>query len=193
MPLSSLKSRSDLSSRVIEKLPTVLFAAVLTFASNLQAHTPYGQWDSFRDRHLQVLTSRSDLDGDAVADQWVAVLVEHLPKSRAVVSRARDFIRVASLLKTDQAKIAVLSYKQAQSMFSGTEPFESYGPMPLEVLLDNGSYLLVARQDLPKDHGFLLVATLLENANELNLSVPLQGVYGIPLHPGALEANQRSQ
>jgi len=152
------------------------------------AHTPYGQWDSFRIRHLQVLTSRSDLIGDAVADQWVAVLAEHLPKSKAVVSRARNFVRVASLLKTDQAKVAVLSYDQAASMFEGREKFQDFGPLPLQVLVDNGTYLLVSRADLPENHGLLVVATLLEQAAELNLSVPMDGLLGMEVHSGAKKA-----
>jgi len=164
-----------------------MLAGMLLPFDDVKAHTPYGQWDSFRIRHLQVLTSRSDLIGDAIADQWVAVLAEHLPKSKAVVSRARNFVRVASLLKTDQAKVAVLSHDQAKSMFNGTDPFEDYGPMPLQVLLDNGNYLLVARDDLPKDHGFLVVEALLEQA-ELKLTVPTDGIAGIKVHPGALAA-----
>ena len=152
------------------------------------AHTPYGQWDAFRERHLQVLTTRSDLTGDAVADQWVAVLSEHLPKSKAVVSRARNFVRMASLLKTDQAKLAVLSYDDVGSMFTGTQVFEEIGPVSLQVLLENGSYLLVATDSLPKKHGFLVVATLLEQATELNLSVPSAALFGMEIHSGAIAA-----
>jgi len=167
------------TSNPFKLLTAMLVLAALTSVNNLYAHTPYAQWDAFRVRHLQVLTSRSDLNGDAVADQWVAVLAEHLPKSKAVVSRARDFTRVASLLKTDQAKIAVLSYKQAKSMINGYEPFEEFAPLPLQLLLDNGTYLLVAREDLP---------TLLEQATALNLSVPSEGVFGMSIHPGAQAA-----
>jgi len=156
--------------------------------AELKAHTPYGQWDSFRTTHLQVLTSRGDLKGDAVADVWVAVLAEHLPKSKAVVSRARNFVRVASLLKTDQAKVAVLSYEQAESMFKGTTPFEEFGPMPLQVLLDNGTYLLVAKDNFPEQHGYLVVATLLDHATSLKLSVPKGSLLGMDVHPGALIA-----
>lgn len=167
----------------------MLLLSIIGPVGELKAHTPYRQWDSFRTTHLQILTSRSDLTGDAVADEWVAVLAEHLPSSKAVVSRARNFVRVASLLKTDQAKVAVLSYDQAKSMFNGTAQFEDSGPMPLQVLLDNGTYLLVARDDLPKEHGFLVVATLLENASELQLSVPLDGLLGMHVHPGARTAS----
>ena len=153
---------------------------------NLQAHTPYAQWNSFRQRHLQVLTARSDLEGDAVGDAWVAVLLEHLPTSKAVVSRARNFVRVASLLKTDQAKLAVLSYEQADHMYSAVSPFEGFAPMPLQLLVDNGKYLLVARDDLPLEHGYLLTTTLLEEEESLHVSVPLNGMFGMTAHPGAV-------
>ena len=84
------------------------------------AHSPYRQWDIFRKKHLQILTSRTDLDGDTTGDEWVALLLDRLPLSQAMVSRARDMRRVASLLKTDQAKLAVLSYSDAKAMMSGS-------------------------------------------------------------------------
>jgi len=170
--------------RISSHLVSLILLAPITV---IKAHTPYGQWDSYRIRHLQVLTSRSDLVGDSVADEWVAVLAKHLPKSKAVVSRARNFERVASLLKTDQAKVAVLSYEQAQSMFNGHAPFEEFGPIALQVLLDNGAYLLVTRDDLPKEHGFLVVETLLQQATKLQLSVPENELFGMQVHPGAQE------
>lgn len=160
-------------------------ATILSIGS-LQAHTPYAQWDAYRVRHLQVLTARSDLVGDAIGDQWVAVLAQHLPKSKAVVSRARNMVRVASLLKTDQAKVAVLSYEDAKAMFQGDGRFNDYAPMPLQVLLDNGAYLLVSRIDLPEEHGLLVVSTLLEYGGNLNLTVPEDGLFGMQTHPGAL-------
>ncbi len=172
------------AGRLIALVMTIVLIAPVTV---VQAHTPYGQWDSYRIRHLQVLTSRSDLVGDAIADKWVAVLAEHLPKSKAVVSRARDFKRVASLLKTDQAKVAVLSYDQAQSMVNGSTPFEEFGPLALQVLVDNGEYLLVAREDLPTEHGFLVVDTLLGRSDGLQLTVPEVGPFGMQVHPGAQE------
>ena len=166
----------------------MLFVAMLLPFSTLEAHTPYAQWDAYRVRHFQVLTTRSDLVGDAVADRLVAVLAEHLPKSKAVVSRARNFVRMASLLKTDQAKVAVLSYADAKAMFEGTAPFEEYGPLELKVLVDDGAYLLVTRADLPENHGYMVVNTLLEKGVGLNLSVPVEGIYGMAAHSGARAA-----
>lgn len=148
------------------------------------AHTPYAQWDIFRKRHLQVLTSHADLAGDDVGDLWVEVLRDKLPLSRAMVSRAHDMPRIAALLKTNQSKLAVLSYMHARLMFTGEPPFEDYKPMPLEVLVDNGKYLLVTRSDLPLHHGFLITTTLMSE-ERLHLIDPGKGRFGMPVHPGA--------
>ncbi len=145
---------------------------------------PYRQWDIFRKRYLQILTSRSDAAGDAFGDAWVALLRDKLPLSRALVSRARDIARIASLLKTDQGKLACLSYADAHAVFGGKPPYDEYAPMPIEVLLDRGTHLLVARADLPLHHGHLIVATLMEDA-ALQLRVPLEGKLGMALHVGA--------
>ena len=148
------------------------------------AHTPYAQWDVFRKSHLQMLTSHADLAGDDLGDLWVEVLREKLPLSRAMVSRAHDMPRIAALLKTNQSKLAVLSYMHARLMFTGAAPFEEYAPMPLEVLVDNGKYLLVTRPDLPLHHGFLITASLM-GEERLHLIDPGKGRFGMPLHAGA--------
>jgi hypothetical protein len=54
-----------------------------------RAHSPYRQWDIFRKKHLQILTSRSDLEGDSIGDEWVALLLErpcarHAPCGQSV-------------------------------------------------------------------------------------------------------------
>ena len=73
------------------------------------AHTPYRFWNVFRKRNMQILTSLEDVPGDDTGEAWVTVLREKLPLSRAMVSRAHKMTRTASLLKTNQVKLAVLS------------------------------------------------------------------------------------
>ncbi len=165
-------------------------AALGTIALPLaaRAHTPYRQWDIFRKRYLQILTSRSDLEGDTLGDDLAARLKERLPLSRAMVSRARDTDRIASLLKTDQAKLAVLSHADARAMVEARAPYEQYRPMPLQVMLDNGTHVLVARENLPLHHGYAIVAALLEERATLRVQVPLDGLAGMPVHPGARAA-----
>ncbi len=168
------------------KRRSLLLAALLPFLPfSALAHTPYRQWDIFRKRYLQILTSHADYDGDKVGDEWVAVILDKSPSSRAMVSRAHDMPRIASLLKTNQSKFAVLSYLHARLMFTGAPPFEDYSPLELEVLIDNGKYLLVCRSDVPLHHGYFVTAALMEEAKKLHLVNPTQGKFGMPVHAGA--------
>ena len=150
------------------------------------AHTPYRFWNVFRKRNLQIMTSLEDEAGDNTGEAWVAVLRENLPLSRAMVSRAHKMTRTASLLKTNQVKMAVLSHAHAQQMLSGASPFAEFAPMQLEILVDDGQHLLVSRPDLPLYHAYLLTVALMESANSLKLLKPASALFGMPLHPGAL-------
>jgi hypothetical protein len=93
--------------------------------------------------------------------------------------------RIAALLKTNQSKLAVLSYMHARLMFTGSPPFDDYAPLPLEVVVDDGKYLLVSRPDLPLHHGFLIATSLMGESQKLNLIDPGKGRFGMQLHAGA--------
>jgi hypothetical protein len=149
------------------------------------AHTPYRQWDIFRKQSTQILTSHADYTGDDLGDEWVAVLKENLPLSRPYVSRAHDMTRIASLLKTNQIKMAVLSYMHARLIFTGEPPFDEYVPLPLQILIDNGRYLLVSRPDLPVEQAYVITATLMGQSEKLHLVNPGKGQFGMSVHPGA--------
>ena len=169
-------------------LSRLSLASTLTWlpATLALAHTPYRFWDVFRKRNMQILTSHADYTGDETGDAWVAVLRENLPLSRAMVSRTHDMTRIASLLKTDQVKMAVLSYQHARLMFTGEPPFAEYAPLALEILVDNGKYLMVTRPNLPLYHGYLVTTALMESAANLQLINPGQGRFGMGVHAGAL-------
>jgi len=162
-----------------------LAAAMSGLPAMALAHTPYRFWDVFRKRNMVILTSHQDYTGDDIGDLWVATLRQNLPLSRALVSRTQDLGRMASLLKTDQVKLAVLSHEHARQMFAGDAPFESFKPLELQILVDNGKYLLVTRPDLPTYHGYLLTTALMEAADKLQLVNPGKGRFGMPVHAGA--------
>jgi hypothetical protein len=164
---------------------SISFATAMLPMIHAIAHTPYRFWDVFRKRNMQIMTSHADYTGDDIGDAWVAVLRENLPLSRAMVSRTHDMPRIASLLKTDQVKNAVLSYQHARLMFTGEPPFEEFAPLQMEILVDNGKYLLVTRPDLPLYHGYLVTTALMEAANKLQLINPGNGRFGMAVHAGA--------
>jgi hypothetical protein len=168
----------------ISRLSLVIALASLPAIKAL-AHTPYRLWNVFRKSNMQIMTSHADYTGDEIGEVWVAVLRENLPLSRAMVSRAHDMFRIASLLKTDQVKSAVLSYQHARQLFTGEPPYEEFAPLQMEILVDNGKYLLVTRPDLPTYHGYLLTTALMEAADKLQLINPGKGRFGMPVHAGA--------
>lgn len=163
---------------------TCLALSIACFAQTAIAHTPYGHWDTFRQSHLLFLSTREDPEGDKRAERWVQALVQQLPHSNAMVSRTKDWKRLASIFKTDQSRLAVLSSDMASRMSAGDAPFAEFAPVPMTLLLDDGQYLLIARTNLPNEHAFVLTQALLETAS-MAWRKPTLTRFGIPVHPGA--------
>lgn len=151
----------------------------------LAGHTPYGQWKVFRQRHLLITTSRTDPPGDALGERFVAILLADLPESRAMVSRAPHLERIASLMKTGQADFALIPGGDALALFRGDAPFSDFGPIALRVIVETDRHRLVCAQDVPLHHGYLLAATLMRHAGDLDVRVPQDSAGAIPVHPGA--------
>ncbi len=148
-------------------------------------HTPYGQWVVYRKRTLLIGSCRSDPPTYELAERIAAVLAEHLPKSRARLSRAPGYERLASLLATAQLHVAVLGRAQATALSQGSAPFEAFDPVPLRLLFDMEDYVLACRADFPARHAFLVSRTLAERAGGPTGHVPGQaGSDEIPVHDG---------
>jgi len=162
----------------------LLALLALVTAAPALGHTPYRQWKIFRQRYLLITTSRTDPQGDALGDRFAEVLLAELPDSRAMVSRAIDLQRIASLITTDQASIAILQHADAIALAKGEAPFSAYGPFPLQAIVQTQTHWLVCRQDVPLHHGYLIAAALMDHAADLGLEIP-QAEDALPLHPGA--------
>ncbi len=154
----------------------------------LCGHSPYRQWLVYRQTHLVILTSRDDPDGDALGERVAAVLREALPESRARVARGPRIERIASLLSSHQADVAVLSRSSALAMYRGARPFDAFGPVPLRVLVEDTSHQLVCRDDFLVQHAWLVAEAVMRDAGRGALRVPLRAdaKQGIPPHAGAL-------
>ncbi|MFY9317477.1 MAG: hypothetical protein WAO95_18210 [Burkholderiales bacterium] len=140
----------------------------------------------FRQRYLLITTSRDDPGADDLGERIAAVLAARLPESRAMVSRAPSVERIASLMTTGQADVAVLAAGSAQALYRGHPPLAEYGPFPLRVIVAAGQYRLVCGADFPRPHGYLLAEALADNEGKPPLRVPDPDAAGIPVHPGAL-------
>ena len=161
-----------------------LLAGVWLWSS---AHTPYSQWNVYRQKHLLILTSKVDPDGYVLGQKIAETLLERLPSSGARVTRAPDLARVASLIATKQLDIAVLRRADARAMRDGAPPFESFGGVPLHVVADFGGHVLVSRDDFPATHAYRVAAALADDGDGAlaPAAAAAGGPADLPLHEGA--------
>jgi TRAP-type uncharacterized transport system substrate-binding protein len=158
----------------------------------LTAHTPYNQWKVYRQRHLLILTNRLDRGSFELGQRVADVLAAELPASRAEMTRAPHWARVASLITTDQMDVALMTRPGAAALMAGDAPFADYGPFPLRALVGIGEYLLVCRANFPERHAYLVAGTLSDHRAQLPVALSPDGAGNtaadatVPTHPGAI-------
>lgn len=155
----------------------------------LTGHSPYRQWQLYRQSHLLLFTTRDDPRSDDLGEQLAGRLRDLLPDSRAGVARAPDVQRVASLISSAQADAAVLTAANALALYRGAAPFADYAGVPLRVLVASDGYQLVCREDFKREHAYLVVEALMREPRVAALTVPAGNVQtdqAVPTHAGAL-------
>ncbi len=152
------------------------------------AHTPYRQWVIYRKRRLLIGSSKADAPSYTLSKLVAETLLTNLPKSKARASRAPNPWRLASLLSTAQLDVAVLSADDAAALVEARPPFADFGGVALAGLFGLGDYLLVAREDFPARHAYLVSQTLYEHRATIPDARPLKAAVGaVPVHPGTLD------
>jgi len=162
-----------------------LAAVVALFAQTAHAHSPYRQWKVMRQRYLLVHSTRTDPRSDELAEKLVAIIQRVLPEANAMVGRAPDEQRVASLLTTGQAVLAVMRQEDARDLFLTRGAFGAYQGAQLRLLARVEDRVLVTVESFPAHHAWLVAAALVENPQALSIRVPdsIQGE--VQVHPGA--------
>jgi len=155
------------------------------------AHTPYGQWQVYRQRHLMIGTSKADPPSYQIGQRIVGVLLTNLPESSARVTRGPDAWRLASLLTSSQIEVVLLTTAELVALRDGLSPFEAFGATRLCSLFvfgdRGGDHWLVCRPDFPERHAYLVVETLAIHGDlTLGGRVPDPAASPVPLHPGVL-------
>jgi hypothetical protein len=160
------------------------FGGAFAAAALLAGHTPYRQWKLYRQHHLLVFTSRDDPISDELGEKLAARLRDALPESRARVARAPNVERIASLLTTQQADVAVLARPLADALYRRAAPFEDFLPVALRVLADNATHQVVCRDDFKPLHAYLVASALTAGPDPVVMLPAADG--SVPPHPGAL-------
>jgi len=162
-------------------------ALSMSFTREVSAHTPYRQWKILRQRFLLVHSSRSDPVSDEIAESMVEILDRVLPKARAMVARAPDEQRIASLMTTGQAVLAVMRTGLAVDLYRSDGAFRDFEGGQLRSLVSVGDHLLVSVTSFPRHHAWLVTSALAENGSELGVRLPDWSAADgeVPLHDGA--------
>lgn len=137
---------------------------LIGMAGFLMGHSPYRQWVVYRRKRLFILTSAAEEAAFPFGQIVAQVLATYFPESQAMAARARDSLEIVKLIGSQQLDVALLQTDEAQDAFQGKGKFQEEGPLPtLRTLFVFGSYLLVCRDDFPKQKAYQIVKTLAEH------------------------------
>ena len=153
------------------------------------AHSPWGQYQVYRQKHLLVLSTREDPPSYPYSKDLVAALNHSVPNANARPARAIDLERVYNLLRTDQFQFAILSrdniskLKQPNGLFDGSQKVD------LRTIYQFEALEFVVRADFPEELVAIVTHGVLESLSMLPGAAGIDLVKTSPdLHPGARKA-----
>jgi len=158
----------------------------IIFSLSIVGHAPWGQWQVYRQRHMLFLSTIEDKPSYPFSKILVEMFEKYLPEASPRPARAKDFMRVHSLLISDQMPVAVLSKEIAHSLIQGKGKFKAYSPVEMKLLYDFGDMVLIARPKMPNNHAWRIVDAIIRS-NNFKIFNYENDLY-FDLHQGALGA-----
>lgn len=164
-------------------IPSFLFTAMAG------AHSPWGQYVVYRQKHLLVLSTRDDADTYPYSKHLVEVINKSAPEANARRARAIDLNRAYNLLRTDQFQFALLSTSNVEAMRSATGPFGGKAPVDLKTVYKFEDLEFVVRADFAKNLVAIVTDAILSNHGSLPGALPPEELLKYAtLHAGARDA-----
>lgn len=141
-------------------------------------HTPFPQWKVYRRIHLFIVVSREDALACDLGSAIALTLATELPASRARITRARDALRLASLISTKQLDMALLHRSELSAWQQNQPPYNQLEPVALREIFNIGDYRLVSHDGFLSDHAAVVSQTLQTHREQvaLGLSPLAQGL-----------------
>ena len=124
------------------------------------AHTPFPQWKVYRKLHLFIVVNRGDAVAYDLGQAIAHTLADVIPESRALVTRARDSLRLASLISTQQLDVALLSRSELTAWQNHQSPYDQLQLTQLQELFEVEDYVLISRDDFRSEHAAWIRETL---------------------------------
>ena len=161
----------------------------LVFSIPALAHSPWGQYQVYRQMHLLIMSTIPDGPTYAYSNKIVKAINEVIPEAKARPARAKNFERVHSLFKTKQMHLVLLSKSNAKALLEGSGPFSDFGAVNIRTLYAFGDMLLLVQPDFPDSHVWLLADAFKKIHNRLPGALSPQKIVVLPnLHPAVLLA-----
>ena len=155
----------------------------------LCAHSPWGQYQVYRQKHLLIMSTIPDEPTYAFSLRLVAAINEALPEAKARPARAKHFERVHSLFDTKQMQLMLLSLDNAAAALEGTGPFAEMRPLQFRVVYQFGDLQLLAQIDFPDQHAWLLTNAIMYSEDISDqVDKPDELALQPNLHPGSMAA-----
>ena len=127
------------------------------------AHTPFPQWKVYRKLHLFIVINRDDTVAYDLGQAIAHTLADEIPESRAMVTRARDSLRLASLISTQQLDVALVPRSELTAWQNNQYPYDQLQPTSLEELFEVENYVLISRDDFRSEHATWIRETLADH------------------------------
>ena len=159
------------------------------YAPRSLSHSPWGQYQVYRQKHLLVLSTRDDPASYPYSKELVEALNSSVPAANARPARAIDLERVYNLLRTDQFQFAILSRSKVAMLRAANGMFEGSQKVDLRTIYLFNDLEFVVRADFPENlvaivtHGILDSLAILPGAASID-----QIKHNPHLHPGARKA-----
>ena len=173
----------------MQKIVCLFTVLLLTFSSTSLAHSPWGQYQVYRQKHLLILSTKEDSPTYSFSKKLTTIINHAEPSADARPARAKDLRRIHALLKTDKMQFAVLSKDNAAHLRKGTAAFKDKGPLAMATIYTFGELEFLVQPTFPKQLVSVVTHAILSLLYHLPDADPPEKVMNNPhLHSGAQEA-----
>lgn len=157
--------------------------------SRAMAHSPWGQYAVYRQKHLLVLSTRDDTESYPYSKLLVDAINRSAPEAKARPARAKNLKRAYDLLRSDQFQFALLSRNNIDAMRLATGQFSAGDPVDLKTVYQFGQLEFAVRADFPAHLVAIVAHAVLSGLDDLPGASAMTDVLARDtLHAGARDA-----
>lgn len=143
------------------------FLTSLLLAPAAFAHSPWGQYTVYRQKHLLILSSKTDPDSYPFSELLVKAINREEPSAKARAARAKNLDRCHSLFLTNQMQFMLLPHQTTVEMREGTGQFSGRDALPIKTIYEFGDLTFSVRSDMDPNIVRIVTYSILEQLDSL--------------------------